>query len=372
MIEIYPLFVPAASGLAACFLLCWTLVLTKEWHGVFTLDDINGIQKFHSVPTPRIGGLGLACGLIVTWLTIPRSSDVDDLLGPMLLSGMPAFVFGIAEDLTKRIGVRDRLLATMASGILAWLLTGISITRIDVWGVDTLLSWLPLSIAFTAFAVGGVANAVNIIDGFNGLAAGTMIICLGGLGSISYTVGDLTLVHLCVVLMAVCLGFLLINFPLGKIFLGDGGAYLMGFLLAWFAVMLPMRNPGVSVWAPLLVCAYPLLEVIFSVLRKLHREGHNPGQPDRVHLHMLMYRRVIRFNFSGCPKALQNGLTSPALWVFSLMCGACANIFYQATPYLIGSFVFFAICYHLTYVRLTQFNWAWRVKRSFKRKVNND
>lgn len=351
---------PALWGVATSFALSLLLVFTKRWHGELTLDRTFGVQKFHSAPTPRVGGISVALGLVAAWSQAPM--EVKELLGPMLVAGLPAFVFGTAEDLTKRVGVRERLLATMASGVLAWWLTGYSLSRVDVWGVDALLQWLPLSITFTAFAVGGVANAVNIIDGFNGLASGTLIICFGALGLIAFQAGDPTLALLCLLLAAATAGFWLVNFPLGKIFLGDGGAYLMGFLLAWVAVLLPMRNASVSVWAPLLACGYPVLEVVFSMWRKLRRDGYHPGQPDRVHLHMLMYRRVARFWFPRVNAALKNGLTSPTIWPYALLCGLQAVLFFNSTPLLILSFAFTAFCYHLTYLRLTQFTWMLKAK----------
>ena len=354
----------ALVGFLACLSVCVLLVATKRWHGHLTLDGTDGVQKFHTAPTPRIGGLGLLLGLGAAWYKLPPNGQVVGLLGPMLLAGLPAYAFGTAEDLTKRVGVRERLLATMASGVLAWWITDISITRINVWGLDALLVWVPLSVAFTAFAVGGVANAVNIIDGFNGLASGTLIICYGAIGLIAHQAGDSDLAQLCLLLASVTAGFLLVNFPFGKIFLGDGGAYLMGFLLAWVAVLLLARNPTVSAWAPLLACGYPLLEVMFSIWRKHCREGHHPGQPDKVHLHMLMFRRFTRLYARNFPSALQNGLTSPTLWPFSLLCAALAIVFHNNTLMLVASFLFVALCYHISYVRLTQFKWLLSTKSS--------
>ena len=346
----------ALYGFFASFGTCLLLVLTKRWHGKLTLDGTDGVQKFHTAPTPRVGGLGLIVGLLLAWFSVPRESEVAHLLGLMLLAGLPSFSFGIAEDLTKRVGVRERLLATIASGLLAWWLTGYSLTRVDVWGLDAVLSWLPLSVAFTAFAVGGVANAVNIIDGMNGLASGTLIICFGALGLIAWQAGDPTLAQLCLVLAAVSAGFLLVNFPLGKIFLGDGGAYLMGFLLAWIAVMLPMRNPAVSVWAALLACGYPVLEVLFSIARRFER-AHHPGHPDRLHLHSLIKSRMSRKHLSHWPTVLKNSAVSPLLWLYALIPASLAVCLARHTLWLILGFVVSAMVYSICYARLIYFRW---------------
>ena len=166
----------AAWGMAASFALCVLLVLTKRWHGALTMDHVEGVQKFHTDPTPRIGGLPIVLGLVVAWSKAP--ADIQALITPILFAGLPAFIFGVLEDITKRIGVMQRLLGTMASGLLAWWITDQSLTRVDVWGVDWLLSFTLVSVLFTAFAVGGVANSINIIDGFSHLPRTAFGFCM--------------------------------------------------------------------------------------------------------------------------------------------------------------------------------------------------
>lgn len=334
----------ALFGFGTALAICILLVLTKRWHGKLTLDGIDGVQKFHTAPTPRVGGIGLLLGLCAAWTLLPHDHVVEDLLGPMLLAGLPAFVFGTAEDLTKRVGV------------LAWWITGISITRVDLWGIDALLTWVPLSVAFTAFAVGGVANAVNIIDGFNGLASGVLIICFSAMGLIAHQAGDAHLSQLCLVLASVTAGFLLVNFPFGKIFLGDGGAYLMGFLLAWVAVLLPARNPAISPWAALLACGYPILEVLFSIWRR-HQRNLHPGHPDRLHMHSLVKSRMSRKQLGHWPPVLRNAAVSPLIWIFSLVPASLSVVFAHSTGWLIGSFVFSAVLYAAFYAKLVYFGW---------------
>lgn len=97
------------------------IVLTKKLHGSATMDLSHGIQKFHTTPTPRVGGLPIVVGLSVACLT--STPEIKHILTPILIAGLPAFLFGLAEDITKRVGVLARLLATMASGLLAWWLT---------------------------------------------------------------------------------------------------------------------------------------------------------------------------------------------------------------------------------------------------------
>lgn len=344
--------VPHLALLAGGFstlVVCLLLVTTKHWHGRLTMDTMSGVQKFHTEPTPRVGGIPILVGLVVAWYFAPPA--VANILGLMLLAGLPAFVFGLTEDMTKRVGVRERLWATIASGALACYLNGGGLNRLDVWGLDALMLYWPISVAFTAFAVGGVANAVNIIDGFNGLAGGAILISLSALGIMAYSAGDSDLAKLCFILAGVTGGFLVVNFPLGKIFLGDGGAYLMGFLVAWTAVLLLVRNPSVSVWAPLLACGYPVIEVGYSVWRRKLHDMH-PGSPDRLHFHSLVKVRIIMRYYRHWRPVYRNSIVSPLIWCFAVVPAALGAVFYRSTPWLLASALASAVLYYVLYRRL--------------------
>jgi UDP-N-acetylmuramyl pentapeptide phosphotransferase/UDP-N-acetylglucosamine-1-phosphate transferase len=338
------------------------LVVTQCWHGKFSLDGIDGAQKFHTLPTPRIGGVAIALGFVT--LVALSAPDVCVILCPLLLAGIPAFASGLAEDVTKKMGVLPRLLATALSGVLAWALTGVVIQNTGILPLDWLLGFKAMAVLFTAFSVGGLANAINIIDGFNGLAAGAVVIMLGAIGLIAQNVGDTTLATGCFGLVAVTLGFGAVNWPLGKIFLGDGGAYLLGFCVGWLAVLLPMRNPQVSTWVSLLICAYPVLEVGFSYLRKSKRAGHSPDLPDKVHLHMLAYRRLSRPFFSRSSQAKQNGMTSLYMWSYTMLPAGWALVFAGNTKMLVLGFAVAIFTYSVVYARLTQFRWYFGRRRN--------
>lgn len=299
MHSIVPLLV---AGVVA-FICCVLIILTTHWHGSYSLDEVNGIQKMHINPTPRIGGIPMLIGLIAAWSV--SSPDLQHRLGPWLLAGIPAFAFGLAEDFTKRISVTQRLLATMASGILAWWLSGYALSRVDIWGFDTLLEWLPFSVIFTAFAVGGVANAINIIDGLNGLASSMVFWALLGLSGVANNVGDPVLSQTCLLIAASVAGFFFVNWPLGKIFLGDGGSYFLGFSLAWGCVLLIERHANVTAFAALLLCVHPITEVMFSIWRRRQRQQH-PGHPDRLHFHSLVKRRVMSRLLPGRSRRFRN------------------------------------------------------------------
>lgn len=345
----------AAWGMAASFALCVLLVLTKRWHGALTMDHAEGVQKFHTAPTPRIGGVPIVIGLVVAWGKAP--ADIQALIAPILFAGLPAFIFGVLEDITKSIGVMQRLLATMASGLLAWWITGQSLTRVDIWGVDWLLGFTLVSVLFTAFAVGGVANSINIIDGFNGLASTMSTLAFIGYALIAWQVGDAQLAAVALVLGACVWGFFWVNWPLGKIFLGDGGSYFIGFALAWVAVMLIERNPGVSAFAALLVCVHPVTEVLFSIYRRRIKQLH-PGHPDRLHFHSLVKQRYVRRWFPGCSSAARNSITGLLIGAMTLTATLAAALVHSSAWLSAAAFASLALGYVAIYARMVRHHWC--------------
>ncbi|MBC7500211.1 MAG: glycosyltransferase family 4 protein [Herminiimonas sp.] len=284
----------------ASFTISMLIVYTQAWHGKYSLDyDLAGIQKAHKAPIPRVGGIAVVTGILVVIILSAiddpysvRHVDVDGLF-LILLAGMPAFLAGLQEDLTKKVSVKMRLLATFTSALLACWLSGAYLSRLDIPGIDTLLGFVPIAVCVTAFAVAGVANSINIIDGFNGVAGSAVVIILTGLGFLAWEAGDVFIVYLALAGIGATLGFLAVNYPTGRLFLGDGGAYLLGYLLAEVAVLLVIRNPTINAWQVFAICAYPVIEVVFSIYRRKVIRKLSPGAPDRLHLHTLIYRRLV-------------------------------------------------------------------------------
>ena len=365
------LFSALVSGTVA-LLVAILLVRTQNWHGHLSMDSEHGVQKFHTSPTPRVGGIAIAAGILAGYLVAHPSEKT--LLGPLIMAGIPAFAFGLLEDVTKRVSVRTRLLATMGCGVLGWAITGYSITDANLPGLDWLLGFTVFSVLFTAFAVGGIANAINIIDGFNGLAAGAVVIVLTSFGVMSIALGDQNLAFVCLILAGAMVGFLLVNWPMGKIFLGDGGAYFVGFSIAWLAVLILHRHTEVSAWAPMLACGYPIMEVGFSFVRKAKRDGHHPGQPDRVHLHMLVKRRLVHALLPNASNLARNSATGAIMWFAALVPAVIAVSWPTHTLILVLGFVVCALLYTAAYTRLTQFRWfwaAWTISSSKSKTVND-
>lgn len=285
----------AASG---SFAVSALIILTQCWHGRHSLDgDLTGIQKFHKRAVPRIGGIALLFGIFVVLATDVgsppdfRTHTNDSFV--LLLAALPAFVAGFSEDLTKNVSIKARMFATLASALLACWMLGAYLPRLDVWMLDSVLRFLPAAVIVTAVAVSGVTNSINIIDGFHGLAGATVVVLLAALGYLAWQAGDVLITRVALLGIGTTIGFLLLNYPSGLLFMGDGGAYLLGFWVAEVAVLLIVRNAAINAWQVLAICSYPVIEVLYSIYRKKFIRKMSPGAPDRLHLHMLLYRRVV-------------------------------------------------------------------------------
>ena len=346
---------------ATSFLLTFWALRTRRlgfWRAHDT--DLSGPQKFHEQPVPRIGGLGIVGGIaagavLLAW----QQPEVGRMAALLLLCALPAFVAGLAEDLTKNVSPARRLLFTAISAALGVWLLGAVITYTAIPGVDWLVAF-PLGAALvTIVAVTGVANAVNIIDGFNGLASMCGVLMLACLGYVGFQVDDALVVMLAVAGVGAVLGFFVWNFPLGLIFLGDGGAYFLGFYVAEVAILLVARNAEVSPLFPLLVCIYPIFETLFSIYRKKFLRKMSPGVPDGVHLHMLVYKRIMRWAVgrNGRRRSLRmrNSMTSPYLWVMCMLAGVPAVLFWDNTAVLAVFLALFGLTYVGLYWRIVRF-----------------
>lgn len=328
--------VALAVAFLASLIITLLVVRYEHLHAHMTADhDLHGVQKFHAAPVPRVGGIGVMvgifCGEVAKLFLEPEVASFGFLV---IVAAIPAFTAGLIEDLTKRVSVSKRLLATMLSAAIGGAVLGGWLTRLDIPGVDYLMAFGVVSVLVTCFAVAGVANAFNLIDGYNGLASMVAVIILGGLAYVADQVGDRSIMITAYATAGAILGFLVWNYPRGLIFLGDGGAYLIGFLIAELSVLLVARNPQVSPWFPLLLAFYPIFETVFTIFRRVVIGKTHPGLPDAAHLHQLIYRRVVRWAVGDdCSKkkTQRNALTSPYLWVMASFAVIPAVLFWNNT-----------------------------------------
>lgn len=351
------------------FVILMLLLRFRKWHTHLSSDSIDGVQKFHCGSVPRIGGVGVLMGLIAAlgWGVIRELIHIE--VAWLLLAIAPVFAAGLIEDLTKHVSATTRMLAIIASAaIAAWSLDAI-LPRLGIPVLDTLLAqWPLLAWGMTLVAVAGVTNAFNIIDGFNGLAAATAMLILIAFGYVAWNLGDTLIIQICLAMIGALAGFFVWNYPRGFIFLGDGGSYLIGFVLAEVAVLMTARHAELSPWFFFLACIYPITETLFSIYRKALLRRMSPALPDGLHLHMLIYRRLVRWaagHEASRDLTARNSATSPYLWALASIGIIPAVLFWRDERLLIVSTSFFVAGYVWLYWRLIRF----RAPRWLTRKV---
>lgn len=325
-------------------------------------------QRFHIGHVPRLGGAAMLLGCIAgaAWMVVGErsfgvvSSISFDIPSALAWTGFAVLVAapGLAEDITHAVKPRWRLMATTAAAAFAAMTLDLAIPRLGIAALDQFWgTWAWMGIALAMFAVAGLPHSINIIDGYNGLAGLLTLICCVAIAYVALAVGDRQLAGIMVILAGATIGFLLLNYPHGLIFAGDGGAYLWGGVIAVSTIVLVQRHPLVSPWFPVLLLAYPIWETIFSIWRK-RSMGRSPGLPDGLHFHHLIYRRVVRHVFHDDEARrvlMRNNRTSPYLLAFVVLSAIPAMLFWYSTPALMAFTVLFVVTYLYAYYSIVNF-----------------
>ena len=253
--------------------------------GQGAVDVPKDARRMHKKPTPRIGGLAIIFGFIVSTLCFAQPSR--QLMGTLMGAAIIA-VMGFVDD-CKNLPAKLKFVIQIAAALVVIFVGDI---KIDVLTNPNFLSdnpyWiLPgwLSVTLTVIWIVFITNAVNFIDGLDGLAAGVSAIMSVSLVFISIRVGEYPIAILGISLMGSCFGFLPFNFNPAKIFMGDTGSTFLGFMLATLSIQGVFKSYAVISFAvPLLILGLPLFDALFAMVRRILK-GQNPMVADRGHLH---------------------------------------------------------------------------------------
>jgi UDP-N-acetylmuramyl pentapeptide phosphotransferase/UDP-N-acetylglucosamine-1-phosphate transferase len=231
--------------------------------------------------------------------------------------------------------------------MIASAFSGGVVPRLDLPLVDDLLKHAWFVLPLTWFMVAGACNAINLVDGAHGLAGGTALIMFGGLAVAAAWSNDPVTLTDTLVVMGALGGFLFWNYPRGRVFLGDAGAYFIGFMYAELSIQLISRNSEFSPWYVIMLAGYPIVDTLFAMYRRGIRRTPLMA-PDALHFHSLVFRRVAlplerRLGDGSMQRA--NARVAPRLWVHSAVCFALAVLFSGNTPALWVSLAVYAVFY---------------------------
>jgi UDP-GlcNAc:undecaprenyl-phosphate GlcNAc-1-phosphate transferase len=288
----------------------------------------------HSNPVSRMGGLGIALSILVGAFQMYSYFPKEMLLIFLLMIAfIPVFVGGLIEDITKKVSPSIRLSLAFLSATAVIMVTQTYITRVDIFYLDFIFLIPGVSTLITIFLIAGFINSFNIIDGLNGLASGAAIIMITGFSIIAYLVNDYGILIINFVILIPIIVFIGWNWPLGKIFLGDAGAYLLGVWVVVLGVILFTRNSTISPVASLLICIYPIIETLFTIYRRIKSQKNSVINPDDLHLHSLIYKYIVLNNFNkNIPnRIIMNSNAAIYLWFYVMIDTIFAVIFFKNT-----------------------------------------
>jgi UDP-GlcNAc:undecaprenyl-phosphate GlcNAc-1-phosphate transferase len=283
------------------------------------LDEPDS-RKIHPVAIPRLGGVAIAlafyagiAGALLTAAMDPRSNGLTlHPLPAVLVGSAVVMVIGILDDV---VGMRARLkLLGQVFAALAAVALGLSIDRlVGPWGVAVLGAW---SVPVTVLWLVLVMNAVNLIDGLDGLASGVALAAMGALFGVTVVTGiEPAIQPLLAAAAGAVLGFLRFNLSPASIIMGDTGAMLLGFLLATAGISLTQATPtGVPPWVPIVALGLPLADTAWTIVRRL-AAGVPVFVADRRHIHHQLLS-----------VGLERGVVVLALWAVALAFGIAAVI----------------------------------------------
>lgn len=274
---------------------------------------LRAVQATHVHPTPRVGGLAIMSAIMASLLLLPDPS-ARAYAGFLMAAGV-LFFAGLAEDMGFGVSPRGRLLAALISSLLVIVIFQVWLTRADVPGLDALMPMWVIGVPVTLLVTAGISNGFNLIDGIHGLAAVTAIVASLALAAIAVRAGDPAMPQVAVLFAAAVLGFLLVNYPFGLIFLGDAGAYVIGFALSWFGIAIVQRSAEVTPWALLLTVFWPVADTMLAIYRRARRRG--PAMmPDRLHVHQMVMRGLEIMGLGRHRRRITNPLTTLVLIPF--------------------------------------------------------
>jgi UDP-N-acetylmuramyl pentapeptide phosphotransferase/UDP-N-acetylglucosamine-1-phosphate transferase len=290
----------------------------KKFYRKLGLKSYQAIQRIHLNETPRLGGFIFILSL-VSFVAFSNSNESIQLLKIILICLIPIIFMGIKEDLFHNVEPAIRLLALLFVG---WLF------RVQFSGPLPILTDIPfigkllllqggISI-FYILSMVAVANGMNLIDGVNGLCGAVALSILSALLFLSYKTADITMLSLIFTVILLLIPFMLMNYPYGRIFLGDLGAYSLGLIVSMLTIILFGRHPEISPWGAVLILIYPAFEVVFSLLRRIIK-GVSIYHADTGHLHLKLF---YFFKPQPAYKKIANALVMPLLsllWLFPLI-----------------------------------------------------
>ena len=259
---------------------------------VGAIDVPKDNRRMHKVPIPRMGGLAIFLAFLLSVLVF---AEIDRQMQGILLGAIMIVILGVLDDIMALKALPKLFVQIAAAGVAVWHGCRIQfISNPNVFSEATYLNLGWLSIPVTIIWIVAITNAVNFIDGLDGLAVGVSAISTASLIVIALMVKEVNIVIILCALFGACLGFIPYNMNPAKIFMGDTGSTFLGYILATLSITGLFKMYAIISFAvPFLILGIPIFDICFAFLRRI-AHGQNPMKADRGHFH----HRLIDMGFS--------------------------------------------------------------------------
>lgn len=314
----------------------------------FLVQKYDAEQKIHSGEVFRFGGLSLMIFFFFADIFYYRETFFSNII---ILSFLPLAFIGLIEDLFHNTSAKLRLCVIFLTAFTFFYLLDSSFPRIDFPPLQFLFNNEIFLYIFFVFSISVVVNGFNFIDGINGLATISTISVFTCILLLSVKFDDLSFANDIIILLIPFVIFFFVNYPLGKVFLGDLGSYLGGYIVASIIILFFTRHPEIKTWGAILLLFYPSFEVLFSFLRKLYNKK-SPLSADLNHLHTLLFFYI--YSYTG-NKLLSNSAAIFPLAFFWLLPSIIFYFYYNNLSIIILSIFFEIICYFVFYIILIKY-----------------
>ena len=256
--------------------------------------DIPNKRKVHSKPMPRLGGLAIYFGFLVGYMLY---GELTTQMISILIGSFIILLVGIFDDI-KPIRARYKFLVQIIAALIVVIYGGLYFKEITFLGLDIKLT-VPFSYILSTFFIVAITNAINLIDGLDGLAGGISTIYFLTITVIALILGKLTGLDivLSLIMFGSTLGFLIHNFPPAKIFMGDSGSLFLGFIISVIALVSFKITTLTSLVIPMLILAIPIFDTLLAIIRRLLK-GESIGEPDKEHFHHQLLKLKLSYKAS--------------------------------------------------------------------------
>jgi UDP-GlcNAc:undecaprenyl-phosphate/decaprenyl-phosphate GlcNAc-1-phosphate transferase len=317
----------------------------KIKNGILLDQDFSKPQAFHHYAVSRSGGIAGIISLNIFFFIYYLLYSI--ILYEYIFISFVMFLVGFVDDIKIKIRPLIRLLLMIFLLFFCIYFLPIEILNIDIPFLAFYLQNNIFSTFFVLLCLLFVINGANLIDGFNGLLAINLIIINIILTYININSGNIEFTTLLIAQIIILLSFLLFNFPNAKIFLGDGGSYLMGSIVALNTIITNNLNPNYSSFFFCALLFYLFSEVFFSFIRKIIQKK-SPIHPDGNHLHMLNYRKLTKIYGKNKGHYLNSIIINLVYFILIL-----PSLYFSSDP-LMSRYWFFSliVIYLLIYLRL--------------------